>query len=64
MAKKTTYHNMALGELVKSLTQKREELRVLRFSSAGSRPKDSSEPHKLRKEIARIMTELSTHKKS
>lgn len=53
---------MGRGELVKILTQKREALRALRFSTAGSRPKDSSEPRKLRKDIARIMTALSTNK--
>ncbi len=56
MTKKISYINTTNAELAKLLSEKREELRALRFSSAGSRPKDSSGPRKLRKEIARIMT--------
>ncbi len=59
MTKKTSYTDTTNAELAKLLSEKREELRVLRFASAGSRPKDSSEPRKLRKEIARIMTAFS-----
>lgn len=50
---------MANGELVKLLSEKREELRVVRFTTAGSRPKDTSTKAKIRKEIARILTEFS-----
>ncbi len=53
------YQDTSNGELAKLLSEKREALRALRFSSAGSRPKDSSEPARLRKEIARMMTEFS-----
>lgn len=60
MAKeKNTYHDMQNTELAKSLAEKREELRALRFSTAGTRPKDASVSMKLRKEIARILTEFS-----
>lgn len=59
MSKKNTYTNMANGELTKLLSEKREELRVIRFAAAGSRPKDTSVKAKLRKEIARILTEFS-----
>ncbi|HEX8946843.1 MAG TPA: 50S ribosomal protein L29 [Candidatus Paceibacterota bacterium] len=55
----TTYTDKTNAELAKLLSDKREELRVLRFVAAGSRPKDTNEPKKLRKEIARIMTEFS-----
>ncbi|HEC94171.1 MAG TPA: 50S ribosomal protein L29 [Candidatus Kaiserbacteria bacterium] len=59
MSKKNTYTNVANEELVKILSEKKEELRVVRFAAAGSRPKDSSVSAKLRKEIARILTEFS-----
>lgn len=51
------------GELRKLLTEKREELRSLRFTAAGARPKDSNAPGKVKKEIARILTELSARRK-
>ena len=47
------------GELGKLLAEKREELRALRFVAAGARPKDSTASRKTRKDIARILTELS-----
>ena len=45
-------------ELVKSLTDKREALRVFRFGGAGSRTRNVREGRNLRKEIAQILTEL------
>ncbi len=62
MKKKTNYTDKTNTELSKILSEKREELRVLRFTAAGSRPKDTSESQKLRKEIARIMTEFSSRR--
>ncbi|MEJ0053838.1 MAG: 50S ribosomal protein L29 [bacterium] len=61
MAKKTkpTFKDTPTAELTKLRGEKREELRVLRFASAGSRPKDTNEPKAARKVIARIETELS-----
>ncbi len=59
MSKKNNYTNVANGELLKLLSEKREELRVVRFATAGSRPKDTSTSAKIRKEIARILTEFS-----
>ena len=56
--KKTTLHGQTPAELNALLAKQREELRTLRFSAAGSRPKDSSGPKKTRAQIARIMTEL------
>jgi ribosomal protein L29 len=58
MAKKTSFKDKNKGELMKLLSEKREELRKLRFEAAGSRPKDSNAPGKVRKDIARIQTEL------
>jgi len=61
MAKKTkpTFKDTPVAELTKLRGEKREELRVLRFASAGSRPKDTTEPKMARKVIARVETELS-----
>lgn len=41
------------------LTEKREALRVFRFGGAGSRSRNVREGRNLRKEIARILTELN-----
>lgn len=57
--KKTTYKNQSPQDLAKALYEKREALRVLRFGVAGSKAKNVKEASNLRKEIARIMTELN-----
>lgn len=44
-------------ELLKLLSDTRAELRTVRFSAAGARAKDSDAPKKLRKTIARVLTE-------
>lgn len=44
-------------ELMKILTDTRAELRTERFSAAGARAKESNAPRKLRKNIARVLTE-------
>ena len=62
MAKKTSLKEKNAGELVSLLGEKREELRKLRFEAAGSRPKDSNAPSKVKREIARLMTELTAKK--
>ena len=62
MAKKTTLKGKNEGELIALLSKQLEELRALRFTAAGSRPKDASEIKKTRRQIARIMTELHAHK--
>ena len=41
------------------LSEKRESLRVFRFGGAGSRSRNVREGRNLRKDIARILTELS-----
>jgi ribosomal protein L29 len=56
--KKQSITDISTQDLTANLAKQREELRHLRFASAGSRPKDSSAPKKARKEIARILTEL------
>ena len=42
------------------LAEKREALRVFRFGGAGSRSRNVREGRNLRKDIARILTELNT----
>ena len=46
------------AELQKSLVDKREALRAFRFGGAGSRSRNVREGRNLRKEIAKILTEL------
>ena len=50
-------------ELIKLLTDTRETLRAERFSAAGARAKDPNSPRKLRKVIARVLTEQTTRAK-
>lgn len=57
--KKTLYKDKTREELVKSLGEKRESLRKLEFGSAGSKTRDVRVVRTLRKDIARIMTELT-----
>lgn len=50
-------------ELTELLKTKREELRVFRFGSAGSKSRNVKEGKNLRKDIARILTVLGGHGK-
>ena len=59
MAKKTDITNYSPEELNKLLAQKREELRALRFNVAGSKNRDVKLAGKIRKDIARAMTQLN-----
>ncbi|MEK7582140.1 MAG: 50S ribosomal protein L29 [Patescibacteria group bacterium] len=47
-------------DLIKLLGEKRESLRVFRFGISGSKIKNVKEGKCLRKEIARIMSEISS----
>ncbi len=57
MTKKEHMTTKTDQELMKLLVDTRETLRTERFSAAGARAKDSNAPRKLRKEIARALTE-------
>lgn len=57
--KKTNYSGKMKEDLVKSLYEKREALRAFRFGEAGSKTRNVKEGNGLRKDIARIMTELN-----
>jgi len=59
MAKKTNYNQHAPEELNKIVADKREELRALRFSVAGSKNRDVKLQQKLRRDIARALTVLN-----
>ena len=63
MAKKTSLTDKTGDELTKLLKEQREALRSLRFSAAGSRPKDSHAPLKTRRDIARVLTEMGKRAK-
>ncbi len=62
MTKKISFKEKKTDELEKMLSEKREELRKIRFAVAGSRPADSSLARKTRKDIARILTEMTAKK--
>jgi len=62
--KKTAYKDKKPEELLKTLADKRKALREYRFGSAGSKTRNVKEASNLRKEIARIMTELNAQKKA
>lgn len=45
-------------ELLRAAAEKREALRTFRFGGAGGRARNTREGRNLRKEVARILTEL------
>jgi len=49
-------------DLLKELKDKREDLRKFRFNISGSKTRDVKYGSKIKKEIARILTELSARK--
>ncbi len=63
MAKKLDLKNHSEDELMKLANDKREELRSLRFNVAGSKNRDVKQAMKLRKEIARALTQRNAVKK-
>ena len=59
MKNKTSFKDKDVAELKKLLGEKREELRLARFSATGARVKDVNHAGKIRKDIARLLTELT-----
>lgn len=53
------YKNASTEELQKFVTDKRDELKALRFSSAGSKNRNVKLVSTIRKDVARAMTEMS-----
>ncbi len=51
-------------DLIKTLNEKREALRAFHFGLSGSKVKNHKEGRGIRKEIARVMTELNARKAS
>lgn len=62
MATKTDFKKYTVEDLHKEIKEKREALRTFRFGSAGSRTRNTREGRNLRKDIARLMTEVSARK--
>lgn len=57
--KKTVYKDKSKTDLAKALYEKRTNLRNVRFGAAGSKTRNTKEGKNLRKDIARILTELN-----
>jgi ribosomal protein L29 len=51
-----------IEDLHKDIAQMRESLRAFRFGGAGSRTRNVREGRTLRRDIARMMTELASRK--
>ena len=56
--KKTNYKDKTEADLRKTLVEKKAELSKFKFGISGSRTKNVKEGQTLRREIARIMTQL------
>jgi len=54
--------DMKTEDLQKDIDAKREALRAFRFGAAGSRSRNVREGRNLRKDIARLLTELNSRK--
>ena len=57
--KKDNLKNMKVGEARKKVAELQESLRVIRFKAEGSKSKNVKEAQALRKQIARILTEVN-----
>ncbi|MEK7589697.1 MAG: 50S ribosomal protein L29 [Patescibacteria group bacterium] len=64
MAKKTDLKNKSDKDLQKELGDKREGVRSFRFGLAGSKVRNVKEGRDTKKQIARILTEVSIRQKS
>lgn len=59
MKKDKTNSKVAESDLSKKLVTLREEVRVIRFKAEGSKSKNVKEIATLKKEIARVLTEIN-----
>ena len=59
MAELTTW---SVEDLQKEIAKKRDALRTFRFGEAGTRTRNVKEGRTLRKEIARLLTEMNSRK--
>lgn len=60
--KKQSYKGKSEKDLTKALYEEREKLRNFRFGATGSKSKNVKDGANVRKEIARIMTEINAVK--
>ena len=60
--KKENYKGMSDGELEKKLKAFEDSIRVIRWKAEGSKSKNVKEVASLKKDIARISTEISARK--
>ncbi|MFZ1019577.1 MAG: 50S ribosomal protein L29 [Minisyncoccia bacterium] len=60
---KENFKEMNKDELQKKLISLREEIRLVKFKAEGSKSKNVKEGRKLRKQIARVLTEININKK-
>lgn len=58
----TDLKKYSVEDLHKEIAEKREALRAFRFGSAGSRSRNVREGRTVRKDIARLMTEVNARK--
>lgn len=63
MAKKESLKNNSVEDLNRMVSDKRDALRALRFSVAGSKNRNVKEARTLRKDIARGLTEIAARNK-
>lgn len=52
----------SVEDLLREIADKREALRAFRFGSEGSRSRNTREGRNLRKDIARMLTEINSRK--
>jgi len=57
--KKENFKQMKSDELKTKLVELQESLRVLRFKTEGSKSKNVKEHNSLRKQVARVLTEIN-----
>ncbi len=61
-SKKDNFKDMKGGELDKKLAGLREEVRLISFKAEGSRSKNVKELGGLKKQIARVLTQMNSAK--
>ena len=62
MSMADTIKTQSTEELLRTVAEKREALRVFRFGGAGSRVRNVREGRNVRREIAQILTEVQSRK--
>ena len=61
-SKKESLRGMSRAELDKKLRELRESLRMIKFKGEGAKSKNVKETRNMKKEIARILTEINKQK--